>query len=94
VGDLDLEGLTFVASFVLPRALDELAGDEDPHALLQRMARVLGNRAPRGAAEETIGDVLPLAVVLRALADRDSEACEGRATLGVAQLRIVGNVSD
>jgi hypothetical protein len=39
-------------------------------------------------------NVLPLAVVLGAVADRDGEACEGRATLGVAELGIVGDVSD
>jgi hypothetical protein len=31
VGDLDLDGLTLVAVVVLPAALDELAGHEDPH---------------------------------------------------------------
>ncbi len=79
---------------VLPRPLDELAGDEDPHALLEGAARVLGDAAPCRAAEEAVGDVLPLAVVLGAVADRDGEACEGRAALGVAELGIVGDVSD
>jgi hypothetical protein len=39
-------------------------------------------------------DVLPLAVVLAAVTDRNGEACEGRITLGIAQLGIVGDVSD
>jgi hypothetical protein len=41
-----------------------------------------------------VGDVLPLPVVLGAVADRDGEACEGRTTLGVAELGIVGDISD
>jgi hypothetical protein len=94
VGDLDLDAVALVARVVLPRALDELAGDEHPHALFQRAARVLGDRAPRRAAEEPVVDVLPLAVVLAAVADRDRESCERRATLGVAELGIVGDVSD
>jgi hypothetical protein len=32
VSDLDLDGLALVAVVVLPAALDELAGHEDPHA--------------------------------------------------------------
>jgi hypothetical protein len=71
VGDLDLDGLALVADFVLPRALDELASDEDPHALARRAARVLGDRAPCRAAEEAVVDVLPLPVVLGAVADRE-----------------------
>jgi hypothetical protein len=43
VGDLDLDGLTLVAVVVLPAALDELAGNEDPHPLLEDPARVLGD---------------------------------------------------
>ena len=39
-------------------------------------------------------DVLPLAVVLGGVADRDGEACEGRTTLGVAELWNVGDASD
>jgi hypothetical protein len=46
------------------------------------------------STEEPVVDVLPLPVVLAAVADRDGEACEGRATLGVAKLGIVGDVSD
>ena len=65
---------------------------EDLHALLERAARVLGDRSPRRAAEEPVVDVLPLAVVLRAVADRDREACEGRAALGAAELGVVGDV--
>jgi hypothetical protein len=57
VGDLDLDGLTLVAVVVLPAALDELAGHEDPHALLERAARVLGDRSPCRAAEEPVVDV-------------------------------------
>ena len=94
MGDLDLDGLALVAGLVLPAALDELAGDEDPHPLLEGVRCVLGDRSPCRAAEETVGDVLPLPVVLGAMADRDREACEGRATLGVAELGIVGDVSD
>ncbi len=94
MSDLDLDDLTLVAVVVLPAALDELAGHEDPHPLRERAARVLGDRAPCRAAEEPVVDVLPLAVVLGAVADRDGEACEGRATLGVAELGIVGDVSD
>jgi hypothetical protein len=94
VGDLDLDAVPLVAGVVLPAALDELAGHEDPHALAKRAARVLGDRAPCPAAEEPIVYVLPLAVVLGAVAYRDGEACEGRATLGVAELGIVGDVSD
>jgi hypothetical protein len=78
VADLDLHALTLVAGVVLPRALDELADDEDPHALLEGAARVLGDAAPGRAAEEPVGDVLPLPVVLGAVADRDGEACKGR----------------
>ena len=81
MADLDLDAVTRVAGIVLPRALDELAGDEDPHALAERSARVLGDRAPCRAAEEPVRDVLPLPVVLGAVAARDGEACEGRATL-------------
>jgi hypothetical protein len=62
-----------------PRALDELAGDEVPHALLEALHRVLGDRTPCGAAEEPVVGVLPLAVVPAAVADRHREACEGRA---------------
>jgi hypothetical protein len=94
VTDLDLDGLTLVTVVVLPASLDELAGHKDPHALLESLRCVLGDRAPRRAAEETVVDVLPLAVVLGAVADRDGEACEGRATLGLAELGIVGDVSD
>jgi hypothetical protein len=36
VRDQNLDGLTLVAGVVLPRALDELAGDKDPHALAKR----------------------------------------------------------
>ncbi len=32
MGDLDLDALTLIAGVVLSRALDKLAGDEDPHA--------------------------------------------------------------
>ncbi|MEA2476562.1 MAG: hypothetical protein QOC87_761, partial [Actinomycetota bacterium] len=42
VGDLDLDALTLVAVVVLPAALHELAGDEDPHPFLQPVRRVLG----------------------------------------------------
>jgi hypothetical protein len=62
--------------------------------LLERAARVLCNAAPCRAAEEPVVDILPLAVVLGAVADRDGEAREGRATLGVAKLKIVGDDSD
>lgn len=92
--DLDLHALALVAGVVLPAALDELAGHEDPHALLQRVRCVLGDRSPCPAAEEPVVDVLPLAVVLAAVTDRDGEACEGRATLRVAKLGIVGDVSN
>jgi hypothetical protein len=94
VGHLDLDGLTLVAIVVLPAALDQLAGHEDPRPLLERAARVLGDATPRRAAEEPVGNVLPLAVVLGPMADRHREACEGRAALGVAELGIVGDVSD
>ena len=94
VDDLDLDGVTLVTGVVLPRALDELAGDEDPHPLLEGAARVLRYRARCRAAEEPVGDVLPLGVVLGAVADRDGEACEGLNALGVAELGIVGDVSD
>jgi hypothetical protein len=40
-------------------------------------SHVLGCRAQCRAAEEPVVDVLPLAVVLGAVADRDGEACEG-----------------
>jgi hypothetical protein len=92
VGDLDLDGLPLVAGLVLPTALDELAGHEDPHAFLKRPARVLGDRSPCRAAEEPVVDVLPLPVVLAAVADRDGEVREGRATLGIAKLGLVGEV--
>ena len=94
MGDLDLDGLTLVAVVVVPAALDELAGNEDPHPLLEGLRCVLGDRVPCRAAEEPVVDVLPLAVVLAAVADRDGEVREGRATLGVAELGIVGDVSD
>jgi hypothetical protein len=45
VGDLDLDGLTLVPGIVLPRALDELAGHEDAHALLEGVRCVLGDIA-------------------------------------------------
>jgi hypothetical protein len=54
VAHLDLDGLPLVAGVVLPRALYELAGHEDPHALAKRAARVLGDAAPCRAAEETV----------------------------------------
>ena len=94
VSDLDLDRLALVAGLVFPTALDELAGNEVPHALLERAASVLGDRAPCCAAEEPVVDVMPLAIVLGAVAHRDGEACEGRAALGVANLGIVGDVSD
>jgi hypothetical protein len=94
VGDLDLDGLTLVAGVVLPAALDELAGHQRPHPLLEGAACVFGIAAPCRAVEEPIVDVLPLAVVLGAVADRDGEVREGRATLRVAELGIVGDVSD
>ena len=48
---LDLNGLTLVAVVVLPAALDELAGNEDPHPQLrsvriQDIHRVLDREAP------------------------------------------------
>jgi hypothetical protein len=55
---------------------------------------VLGDRSPCRAAEEPVVDVLPLAVGLAAVTGRNGEACEGRSTLGVAKLWIVGDVSD
>jgi hypothetical protein len=54
VRHLDLDGLTLVAVVVLPASLDELSGDEDPHAFAKRPARVLGDRAPCRAAEDTV----------------------------------------
>jgi len=94
VGDLDLDALTLVTVVVLPAPLHELAGDEHPHPLLEGVRCVLGDRSPCRAAEEPVVDVLPLPVVLAAVTDRDGEACEGRAVLGVAKLGIVGDVSD
>ena len=64
MGDLDLDDRALVARVVLPGALDELAGHEDPHPLLQGVRCVLGDRSPCGAAEEPVVDILPLAVVL------------------------------
>ncbi len=51
-----------------------------------RVRYVLGDRSPCRAAEEPVGDVLPLAVGLAPVTDRDGETCEGRTTLGVAKL--------
>jgi hypothetical protein len=45
-------------------------------------------------SKKTVGHVRPQAMVLTAVTDRRGEACEGRATLGVAKLGIVGDVSD
>ena len=88
-----IDALALVAGVVLPRALDELSGSDDPRPLLQGVRCVLGDRAPCRAAEEPVVDVLPLPVVLGAVADRDGEACEGRTTLGLAELGVVGDVS-
>jgi hypothetical protein len=75
---LDLHAVTLRAVLFLPAALDELAGDEHSRALLKRAGGVLRDAAPGCAAEEPVVNVLPLAVVLAAVADRDGEACEGR----------------
>jgi hypothetical protein len=76
MGDLDLDGVALVAGLVLPRALDELAGHQHAVASVERLAGVLGDGAPCGAAEEAITHVLPLPVVPAAVADCDGEACE------------------
>ena len=62
-------------------ALDELAGHEDPRALLQGLRRVPGNRAPCRRAKEPVVDVPPLAVVLAAVADRNGEVLARAAPL-------------
>lgn len=56
--------VTLVAVGVLPVALDEFAGDEDPPPLLRVCAAFSGDRSLCRAAEETAVDVLPPAVVL------------------------------
>jgi hypothetical protein len=71
VGDLDLHDRALLA-FDLEGSLDELAGHEDPHPLLEGVRCVLGDRSPCRAAEEPVVDVLPLAVGLAAVADRDA----------------------
>ena len=45
VGYLDLHALALAADVVLPRALDELAGNEDPNPLLEGVRCVLGDRS-------------------------------------------------
>ena len=77
MGERNLDALTLVAVVVWPAALVELAGNEDPHALFERVAQVLGDRSPCRAAEEPVVDVLPLAVGLAAVTGRNGEACEG-----------------
>jgi hypothetical protein len=52
MGDLDLGGLTLVVVVVLPATLHELAGNEDPHPLLEGVRCVLGDRRPCPPAEE------------------------------------------
>ena len=91
--DLDLDSGPLL-SLDLEGPLDQLAHNHHAVAPVERLRCVLGDRSPCRVAEEPVVDVLPLAVELAAVADRDGEACEGRAVLGVAELRIVGDVSD
>jgi hypothetical protein len=80
---LDLEG-----------PLSQLPEDNHTVTFVKRVRGVLGDRSPCRAAEETVGDVLPLAAVLAAVTDRNGEVREGRATLGVTEFGIVGDISD
>lgn len=58
--------------------LDQLACDQYTITFVKAVGRVLGDRSPCRAAEEPVVDVLPLPVVVAAVADRKGEACEGR----------------
>ncbi len=91
--DLDLhDGALLTVGLEGP--LGELPDHHHAVTLVKGDRCVLGDRSPCPAAEEPVVDVLPLAVVLAAVTDRDGEACEGRATLRVAKLGIVGDVSN
>jgi hypothetical protein len=55
------------------------------------LGTLCGGLGDLGGRELEVGaDVADLA----AMADRDREACEGRAALGIAELGVVGDVSD
>ncbi len=94
MSDLDLDGLTPVAVVVRPRAQDELAGDEIRHALLERVTRVLGDRAPCRAAEDPSVTSCHSPLCLERWLTATVKPCEGRAALGVAEFGVVGDVSD
>ncbi len=93
MADLDLEGLALVAGVVLPRALDELA----------RRRRI---RIPFLSVRLALSAMLRHAVqrknpsltschspfLLAAVAHCDRQACEGRSTLGIAELGIAADV--
>jgi hypothetical protein len=69
---LDLNDRSLL-TFGLEGSLDQLADDHDALSFLQALRCVLGDSSPCRAAEEPVVDVLPLAVVLATVVDRDGQ---------------------
>src|SRR5262245_12939373 len=93
VGD-DLDDVAPIAVAVLVAALFETTGHDDPRALRQRLAHVLGHLAPAHDVEEA-SRLLPLVgvPVHTASVNRDAEARVRRAARRVAKLGIGGVVA-
>jgi hypothetical protein len=92
VGDhFDRVALLSLAGLVL--ALLESAGDDDAMALVEARRGVLAEVAPGDHVEER-GLLLPFTVLLVAPVDRQTEAGDTAAALGVAELGIARQVAD